>query len=227
MKDLAKIRSVEIALDGAFRTETTRHHLGCQHRGRRPRYGAQGNVLGGDRSGAARCHNILILSDRGARPRSQSRFRPCSQPRPCTTTWFARACACRPGWSLRRAKPAKCTITACLRDMARKRSIPYVAFETLEELRARQTAPISIRPRSRGRTTSGRSARAYSRSCPKWASRPTSPIAAHRSSMRSASILRRLSTTYFKGTATTIEGIGLAGSGRRGCAAGTPSRLWR
>ncbi len=53
-EDLAKIRSVEEALDGAFRTATIDITWDAERRRRRPRSRDQGNLLARDRSGAGR-----------------------------------------------------------------------------------------------------------------------------------------------------------------------------
>ena len=52
--DLAKIRSVEESLDGAFRTETIDMTWDANVGRCWPRNGAEGNVLGRDRSSACR-----------------------------------------------------------------------------------------------------------------------------------------------------------------------------
>jgi hypothetical protein len=52
--DIEKIRSVEEALDGAFRTETIDMTWDAASWGCRPGNGNQGNVLGSDRGGPGR-----------------------------------------------------------------------------------------------------------------------------------------------------------------------------
>jgi glutamate synthase (NADPH/NADH) large chain len=96
-------------------------------------------------------------------------------------------------WS-RPARRARCITSAVLAGYGAEAINPYLAFETLETLRLpRRPAAEAYEIRS---ATSRRSARACSRSCPRWASRPTSPIAARRSSTRSASFgVRRRSTS--------------------------------
>ena len=47
----------------------------------------------------------------------------CSPPRPCTSTWCARACARAPGSSSRPARRARCITSRCSRAMAPRRSI--------------------------------------------------------------------------------------------------------
>ena len=81
---------------------------------------------------------------------------------------------------------------ACLAGYGAEAINPYLAFETLAAPNAAPSRPTSTRKR-RSSATSRRSTRACSRSCPRWAFRPISPIAARRFSTRSAS--RRASST--------------------------------
>ncbi len=73
-KGMEKIRSVEASLDGAFRTGTIDITWDADDRGRWPRNGDQGNVLGRDRGGAAGPEHPDPLGPRaGAGPDSHAR----------------------------------------------------------------------------------------------------------------------------------------------------------
>ena len=97
---------------------------------------------------------------------------------------------------------------ACLAGYGAEAINPYLAFETLAAMAERpaREGDRATRPSS---ASSRRSTRACSRSCRRWASRPTSPIAARRSSTRSG-LSRAFVDEFFFGTATRIEGAGLA-----------------
>lgn len=65
--DLAKIRSVEEALDCGLPSRNHRYDLGCRQRGCGARTGNQGNVLAATEA-VLQDKNILILSDRAQGP---------------------------------------------------------------------------------------------------------------------------------------------------------------
>ena len=97
---------------------------------------------------------------------------------------------------------------ACLAGYGAEAINPYLAFETLAAM-AKDLPEAVERLRSWSSATSRRSTRACSRSCRRWASRPTSPIAARRSSTRSA-CRAPSSTSSSSAPPPRIEGAGLA-----------------
>ena len=65
---------------------------------------------------------------------ARRRFRACWRRPACTITWCARACARGARSSSSRATRAKCTTSRCSSATAPARSIPYLAFETLDDM---------------------------------------------------------------------------------------------
>ena len=125
-------------------------------------------------------YNIIVLSDRMVGPDA------CPIPSLLATAavhhhLIRKGLRTSVGLVLRRASRGRCTTSAASPAMARKRSTPYLAFDTLAAMKGR--VPRGSRRRGgRQARTSSRSTRVSSRSCPRWASRPISPIAARRSS---------------------------------------------
>jgi glutamate synthase (NADPH/NADH) large chain len=121
-EDVAKIRSVEAALDGAFRTATID-----------TTWDAKSGAAGLEMAIKEMCwaateavladKNILILSDRAQGPTASPCPR-CWRRRRSTTISSARACACRSAWWSKRARRAKCITSACWRASAPRRSTP-------------------------------------------------------------------------------------------------------
>ena len=158
--DVEKIRSISELVDGAFRTATIDctwpasegadglQQCRAAHLPQRHRCGAGGQQ-----------HPDPVGPRRQRRPHSDAGG--CWPPRRCIIIWCARACACRPGWSWKPAKRAKCITSACWRAMARKRSIPIWRSRPWSRsgcARACRSSPMKCR-----RTTSRRWARAFSR----------------------------------------------------------------
>jgi glutamate synthase (NADPH/NADH) large chain len=121
-EDVAKIRSVEAALDGAFRTATVDTTWDAKA-------GAEGleqaikEMCWAATEAVLADHNILILSDRAQGP---DRI-----PMPALLAtaaihriWCARACACRRGWWWKPARRARCITSARWPAMAPRRSTP-------------------------------------------------------------------------------------------------------
>jgi glutamate synthase (NADPH/NADH) large chain len=151
--DVAKIRSVEAALDGAFRTAT----IDTTWDAKAPRSGTgdQGNVLGRDRSGAGRQEHPDPVGPRAEADRI-------AMPALLATAAIhhhlvRQGLRMQAGLVSKPAKRAKCITSACWPAMAPKRVNPYLAFETLESASTRscRSTPMTFR-----RTTSRRSARA-------------------------------------------------------------------
>ena len=126
---------------------------------------------------------------------------------PCTTTSSARRPARRSACSSRRATCARCTTSHCSSASARPRSTRTSPWRPSRTSSARARSRAST-PRRPSPTSSRRSARASSRSCPRWASRPSPPTAAPRSSRPSA-CRRTLVDRYFTGTVSQLGGVGL------------------
>ena len=176
-------------------------------RGRRPRNGDQGNVLGRDRGGAGRQEHPDPVRPR-AGPGPDRRCPRCWRPRRSTITSSARACGCRPG-SCRNRRGARSP------SLLRAGGLWRGGDQSLRRVRDARADPRregaaaeSTRERREELHQGGRQGHP-ARSCPRWASRPTSPIAARRSSTRSA-CRPPFVDKYFTGTATSIEGVGLA-----------------
>ena len=147
--------------------------------------------------------NLLILSDRGV-DAARTRRSPRSWPaRGSTTTWSAR------GKRTKRrvdrssaATPARSTTSPSSWAMAAGTINPYVAFETLDDMISQgmdQATGWTTPRRSSG--TARRSRRAWSRSCPRWASAPSRATGVPRSSRPSGST-RTSSRRYFEKTAS-------------------------
>jgi glutamate synthase (NADPH/NADH) large chain len=181
--DIAKIRSVEAALDGAFRTATIDTTWDAAA-------GAQGLELAikemcwAATEAVLADKNILILSDRA---QCDSRI-----PMPALLATAAvhhhlvrQGLRMQTGLVVETGEAREVHHFCVLAGYGAEAINPYLAFETLEAIRVDKDCRSP--PRTCRRTTSRRSARASSRSCPRWASRPISPIAARRSSTRSAS----------------------------------------
>ena len=78
--------------------------------------------------------NILVLSDRAAGAERMP-IPSCWPARRCIIISSARGCAPRSAWWWSRASRAKCITSPAWPATGRKRSIPYLAFETLLELK--------------------------------------------------------------------------------------------
>ena len=121
-EDVARIRSAEAQLDGAFRTETIDMTWDAAA-------GAEGlasalkEMCWAATEAVLADKNILILSDRA---QSSDRIAMPSLLATAAVTIISssRACVCRPASSSRAAKPAKFIISASSQAMAPKRSIP-------------------------------------------------------------------------------------------------------
>ena len=189
---LAKIRSVEAALDGAFRTETIDITWDADT-------GAEGlemaikEMCWAATEAVLADKNILILSDRAQGP---DRI-----PMPALLATAAvhhhlvrQGLRMQTGLVVETGEAREVHHFCALAGYGAEAINPYVAFETLEADPHPQESADFGQSRRR-RTTSRRSARASARSCPRWASRPTSPIAARRSSTRSACRARSSTST--------------------------------
>ena len=181
--DLEKIRSVETSLDGAFRTETIDITWDAAT-------GAEGlemaikEMCWAATEAVLQDRNILILSDRAQGPDripmpgaagDRGGAPPPGAPGP--------AHADRAGGRNRRSARGAPFLRARGLRRGGDQSLPRVRDD---RALARREVPRARRQGGRARITSRRSARASRRSCPRWASRPTSPIAARRFSTRSA-----------------------------------------
>jgi glutamate synthase (NADPH/NADH) large chain len=196
-------RSAHRAHTAAFRTKTLDITYPPPGAGR---HGGRARALCAEAEDAVRDgYNILILSDRGARPDhvpipallALRRRAPPPDPRgPAHQT----------GLVVETGEAREVHHFALLPATAPRRSTPT------SRSRRSPTCCTAARRRRRRRggesATSRRSARACSRSCPRWASRPTSPTAARRSSRPSA-WPRTSSTSTSPAPPPASRGIGL------------------
>jgi glutamate synthase (NADPH/NADH) large chain len=114
-----------------------RHHLGCRQRRGQALNRRSRKCAGPPPKRCWQDKNILILSDRAQGP-DRIAMPACWRRRLSITTSSARACACRPGLSWKPAKRAKCITFCALAGYGAEAINPYVAFETLEDIRVRK-----------------------------------------------------------------------------------------
>jgi glutamate synthase (NADPH/NADH) large chain len=218
---VAKIRSIEAALDGAFRTATIDITWA-------PSEGAAGpgkalkEMCWAATEAVLADRNILILSDRAQGPDriadagaagDRGRASPPDPPGP--------AHADRPGGRDRRAREVHhfCVLAGYGAEAIN----PYLAFETLEHIRVPEGLPLKpyevqknyIKAIGKGilKVMSKMGISTYQSYC-------------GAQIFDAVGLSSEFIEKYFTGTATTIEGVGLARD-RRGNRAPSPRRLWR
>ncbi|MEZ5692605.1 MAG: glutamate synthase large subunit [Altererythrobacter sp.] len=203
--DLAKIRSVEAALDGAFRTETIDITWDAST-------GADGLALAlkemcwAATEAVLQDHNILILSDRAQGP---DRI-----PMPAALATAAvhhhlvrQGLRMQSGLVVETGEAREVHHYCVLAGYGAEAINPYVAFETLEDLRARKFPDLTARDVQKN----------YIKAVGKGILKVMSKmgISTYQSYcgaqiFDAVGLSSELVDAYFKGTATTIEGIGLA-----------------
>jgi hypothetical protein len=132
-----------------------------------------------------------------------SPFRRCWPPRHPPASGQARACAPAPAWWSRPARRAKCITSRCWRLWRRSgASLPGARNHRAGQGRCREGRQVRQELRQGDRQG------LCTRSCPRWASRPTCPTPARRSSRPSA-CSRLLSTSTSPARRRNVEGIGV------------------
>ncbi len=205
-EDLERIRQIGAVEDNQFSSITIdityavgqrrrRHELGARCRLRRSRRGRplervqHHHSVGSQQRPGPHSDSVAARDQRRASPSDQAGAAHLRRPR------------------RRNRRSAR---SASVRDARRLRRRSDQPLSRLRDHRAdpARTRREARRSRKRRSATSRRSTRACSRSCPRWASRPTRAIAAPRSSTPSASSPRFVKR-YFTGTHTQVEGVGL------------------
>ncbi len=203
--DLEKVRSIETLLDGAFRTATIDTTWDV----------AEG-AGGLERTVERICNeavnavlldsNILILSDRGGVGGAHCSAGPAGRSRRCIIILSAWACACRPDSSWKPARPREVHHFCALAGYGAEAINPYLAFETLEQIRLQRDLKLSAYDVQKN----------YIKAIGKGLLKVMSKMGISTyQSYCGAQIFDAVGLSsafvdkYFTGTATTIEGIGI------------------